>query len=379
MHSVDMNARQESLLIEAAVCTEGQALLEITTLKLSPPGAGEVLVRITAAGLCHTDIAIIDGARPGGSLDAPIVLGHEGSGHVVAVGENVKGIAAGDAVVLSFRSCGECTSCAHDHSGYCEHFLPLNFTGRRMDGTVGLSSDGAPVLSEFFGQSSFATHAVVAASSVVKVDSSSDLALLGPLGCGFQTGAGAVLNVLRPTTGSSFLLLGAGSVGLAALMAAHISGCGTIIAVDRDTNRLDMALSLGATHVLPAPVDDLPAAIAAITGRGADAALDTTGNGDLVAAAFASLAPWGRCGYVGIRTPEVTLSSRQFMRGCTLHGVMEGDSNPVEFIPALIAHYQAGRFPIDRLVRFYPFAQINDAIADMRAGRTIKPVVLLPN
>lgn len=374
-----MNVPLEPLSIEAAVCIPGQGLLEIATLELSPPAAGEVLVRIAAAGLCHTDIAMIDGARPGGPVDAPIVLGHEGSGHVVAIGEDVQGIAVGDPVVLSFRSCGACASCARDHSGYCEHFLPLNFTGRRMDGTVGLSRDGAPVLSEFFGQSSFATHAVVAASSVVKVDPSVDLALLGPLGCGFQTGAGAVLNVLRPAAGSSFLLLGAGSVGLAALMAARISGCGTIIAVDRDPDRLDMTLSLGATHVLPAPVDDLPSAVAAITGRGADAALDTTGNGDLVAAAFASLAPWGRCGYVGIRTPEVTLSSGQFMRGCTLHGVMEGDSNPVEFIPALIAHYQAGRFPMDRLVQFYPFAHINDAIADMRAGRTIKPVVLFPD
>ena len=334
-----MNSRH-SIRIQAAVATEGHRDLAIETLELAPPQDGEVQVQIVGVGLCHTDIAMIDGARPGGPLDGPIVLGHEGSARITAVGPGVEGLAVGDAVVLSFRACGGCVSCAHDHTGYCEDFLALNFTGRRRDGSVSLSRDGAPVLSEFFGQSSFATHAVVSADSVVKVDAQSDLAMLGPFGCGFQTGAGAVLNVLRPNAGDSFLLLGAGSVGLAALMAARLAGCSTLIVVDTDAGRLELARSLGATHVIQAPVADLASAVAGIVGSGVNLALDTTANVDLVAAAFGSLAPWGRCAYVGVRAPDVRLPSRQFMRGCTLHGVMEGDSRPMAFIPELVAHFR---------------------------------------
>ena len=359
----------------AAVLAPGSTRLDLRDVAFGPPGPGEALVEIAGCGVCHTDIAMIDGARPGGSITGPIVLGHEGSGRILAVGAGVLNLEVGDAVVLSFRSCTGCANCRADHPAYCETFLDLNFSGHRRGTQTSLWCEGAPVLNGFFGQSSFATHALVRADQAVRVEAGDDLVTLGPLGCGLQTGAGAVLNILKPAPGASFAVIGAGAVGMAALMAAQIAGSGMRIAVDLNPERLRLARELGATHVLQAPVSDLAEAIRAISGGGVDVSLDTTARPDMVAQAFAALRSGGRAAYVGVRGAELTLAAAPFMRRCTLHGVMEGDSQPPVFIPELLAHHRAGRFPFERLVRLYDFEEIDRALADMRTGAAVKPVL----
>lgn len=347
--------------------------LTLETIEIADPAPGEVLVKLVATGLCHTDVTMLDGRR---DWPAPAVLGHEGAGRIIAIGEGVTDLGPGDAVVLSFRSCGACPSCGNDHPAYCDHIGPLNFSGARLDGSTPLSQQGKPVLGQFFGQSSFATHSIVDASAVVKVDHSLPLELLGPLACGVQTGAGGVLNILKPAPGTSFVVFGAGSVGISALLAARLAGCDPIIAVDPQPGRRALALELGATHAID-PLSENPVeAIRAITGRGASTSFDATSRVDVLKQAFLCLENFGRCGYVGTHgVPEVTLDSNRFMRGCTLHGVMEGDSNPRHFIPELIRHWQAGNFPFDRMIALYPFQDLPRAIADMEAGRVVKPVL----
>lgn len=347
--------------------------LTLETVEIADPAPGELLVRLAATGLCHTDVSMLDGRKNWG---APAVLGHEGAGHVVAVGEGVADFAPGDAVVLSFRACGQCPSCDTGHPAYCDHISALNFSGARLDGSTPLSQNGTPVLGQFFGQSSFATHAIVDATAAVKVDASLPIELLGPLACGVQTGAGAILNILKPEQGASVAIFGVGSVGISALLAARLLGADPIIAVDPLPERRAFAREFGATHVIDPAAEDPVAAIRAITGRGAAVSFDATSNIAVLKQAFLCLRNFGRCGYVGTHgAPEVTLDSNRFMRGCTLHGVMEGDSSPRIFIPRLIAHWQSGNFPFDRMITQYDFADLPRAIADMEAGRAVKPVL----
>jgi aryl-alcohol dehydrogenase len=348
--------------------------LSLETIDIAAPGPGELRVKLVATGVCHTDAAMMSGQM---NWAAPLVLGHEGAGHVEAVGEGVEDFAVGDAVVLSFRSCGHCPSCDGGHPAYCDTVAPLNFSGTRPDGSTPLSRDGAPVFGQFFGQSSFATHSVVDAGAAVKVSHDLPLALLGPLACGVQTGAGGVLNILKPAAGTAFVVFGAGSVGLSAMLAAKLLGCDPIIAVDVLPERLAFATDLGATHVIDSRSEDPVAAIKAITGgRGAATSFDATSRPDVLAQAFLCLDSFGRCGYVGARgATDVQLNSNRFMRGCTLHGVMEGDSRPREFIPQLIDYWQQGRFPFDRMVKFYAFEDLETAMAEMHDGSVLKPVV----
>lgn len=342
-------------------------------VEIADPGPGELLIRLVSTGICHTDVSMLAGQR---DWPAPIVLGHEGAGHVAAIGAGVEDFAVGDAVLLSFRFCGACPSCGGGHPAYCDRIGDLNFSGARPDGSTPLSQRGAPVLGQFFGQSSFATHSIVHAHASVKVDLSLPLEVLSPLACGVQTGAGGVLNVLKPEAGDAFALFGAGSVGLSALLAARLAGCDPIIAIEPHPSRRELALTFGATHGVDPRAEDAVAAIRRITGRGAKISFDATSRVDVLQQAFLCLDSFGRCGYVGTHgVPEVTLNSNRFMRGCTLHGVMEGDSEPRRFLPELIALWQAGRFPFDRMIRFYPFAELPRAIDDMTAGRVVKPVL----
>ena len=360
--------------IQAYLYTGPGRPLSREAIEIAAPGPGELRVKLVATGVCHTDVSMMSGQI---AWSAPLVLGHEGAGHVEAVGEGVEDFSIGDAVVLSFRSCGHCPSCGGGHPAYCDTIGPLNFSGTRLDGSTPLSRGGAPVFGQFFGQSSFATHSVVDASAAVKVSPDLPLDLLGPLACGVQTGAGGVLNMLKPAAGTAFVVFGAGSVGLSALMAARLLGCDPIIAVDIQPERLALATDLGATHVIDSRHEDPVPAIKALTGgRGAATSFDATSRGDVLAQAFLCLDSFGRCGYVGTRpSPDVQLNSNRFMRGCTLHGVMEGDSRPREFIPELIDHWRQGRFPFDRMITFYAFEDLETALADMQAGRTLKPVL----
>jgi aryl-alcohol dehydrogenase len=361
----------------AAVVRETSGPFTIEELELDDPRDTEVRVRMAASGICHTDAIVRDGERP---TPLPVVLGHEGAGIVEAVGAAVRGVREGDHVVLSMNTCGRCPKCLAGENTYCDESWARNFGARRPDGSTAFSRSGGELVgSHFFGQSSFSQLTNADERSVVVVDPELPLELLGPLGCGLQTGAGSVINVLRPGPGSSFAVFGAGAVGLAGLLAARLIGCERIIAVDIHASRLALAEELGATDVVDARAGDVAAQIAELTGgAGVSTALDTTGIPDVLRAAVDALAVRGTLGIVGGGPPGATtpIDTSQLNRGWTLRLIIEGDAVPQQFIPMMIRHWQAGRFPFDRLITQYPIAQINEAFADSAAGTTIKPVVI---
>ena len=364
--------------IEAAVTRAPAAPMSLETLDLAEPRDDEILVRLVATGVCHTDMAMRDQAFP---VPQPIVLGHEGAGVVVKAGRFVAEVAPGDHVVMSYNSCGHCPSCRDDQATYCHDFFGRNFSGVRPDGTSALSKGDERIHGNFFGQSSFATYALCHPRNIVKVRKDAPLELLGPLACGVQTGAGAVVNALKVGVGDSLVVFGAGSVGLSAVMAAKVVGATTIVAVDLNAKRLNLALELGATHVVDGADPDVVGKVKAATGGGANFSFETTALPAVVRKAVDCLAPRGTCGIVGA-APIGTEASIDLMdlmpNGKTLRGIVEGDATPQVFIPKLIELYLQGRFPFDRLVTFYPFEAINDAIHDSESGAAVKPILRMP-
>jgi aryl-alcohol dehydrogenase len=336
----------------------------------------EVLVEIVATGICHTDLAIRDGDFPMPNL--PGILGHEGAGRVISTGDRVTKVQAGDHVVISFSSCGSCSSCSIHQPARCTSFVPLNFGGARADGSFVHSRNGEDINGSFFGQSSFARHAVVPERNIVKVPTDLPLALLGPLGCGIQTGAGTVLNHIKPKAGASIAIFGAGAVGLSAIMASKIAGCSPIIAVDLQQGRLDLARELGATHLVNPTQGDAAQSIHAIVEGGVQHVVECSGASIAVETAFQIIAQGASVSLVGVPRAEAVVSVPHLalMSGVT-QTVCEGDSDPETFIPLLIEHYRAGRLPFDKFVTFYPFEDINRAIADAESGAAIKPVLMI--
>jgi aryl-alcohol dehydrogenase len=367
--------------VTAAVVREPAGAFELETLELDAPRADEVLVKIASTGICHTDLHARDRYYP---VKLPGVFGHEGGGVVMAVGHDVTKLKPGDHVVLCYPSCGVCARCADGAWTYCAESAALKHGGTRRDGSTVLRRAAEPgaeiVHGNFFQQSSFASHALATERNAIKVRADAPLDLLGPFGCGLNTGAGTVLNVLRPHVGGSLAVFGAGSVGLAAVMAARIAGCGAIIAVDIRANRLTLARELGATHVVNAAEEDPVARIRAITGAGVEGAIEASAVPQALRQAVDSLAPRGVCCLVGSARPgvEVQIDMPTLQQGRVLRGVIQGDSAPDRFIPALVELFMDGRFPMDRLVTFYDFADINRAVADAVAGTTIKPVLRMP-
>jgi aryl-alcohol dehydrogenase len=366
--------------IAAAVVPARSAPFQIETLELAGPNPDEVLVRIVASGMCHTDLHARDGYFA--NLPYPIVCGHEGAGIVEAVGAAVTDLAPGDPVVISFPWCGECEPCRAERISYCTNARALKSGGRRADGSTPMHRpDGAPVYSCFFQQSSFATFAVAPAKDVVKIRRDAPIDMLGPLGCGLQTGAGAVLNVMRPREGQSLVVSGVGGVGLAGLMAGKIAGCDPIIAVDRLPARLALARELGATHALESNGAETLAEIRKITGGGVHFALETSASPEVFRLAIDALRGLGTCVLVGSARAgtEVSFEMPWLQGGRTVRGVIQGDSWPREFIPRLVDLFMDGRFPLDRLVTRYDLADINRAVADAASGAAIKPVLAMPN
>lgn len=371
-----MSSLGSPLQIQAAVVRE-KGSFELATVSLDPPRDNEVLVRIVAAGLCHTDLVVRDQVYP---VPLPIVLGHEGAGVVEAVGAAVQKVQPGDHVAVSFLPCGHCRPCLDGSPASCANFNDMNFAGRRSDGSHALHlGDGEPELQDrFFGQSSFATYAITHEDNTVKVRKDAPLELLGPLGCGIQTGAGTVLRALQVSAGESFAVMGAGAVGLSAVMAARVAGATTIIAVDVVQSRLELATELGATHVINGNDQDAVAEIHQITGTGVDYSLDTTGLPTLIEQAVEALRQRGTAAVLGASAADAVtkLPSNAFMQSCKrLMAVVEGDSVPEVFVPQLIELDMQGRFPFDRLVTFYDFDEINQAAADTESGVTIKPII----
>ncbi|MFF3374676.1 NAD(P)-dependent alcohol dehydrogenase [Streptomyces sp. NPDC002680] len=365
-----------SITTRAAVVESGGAPFTLSDVELAEPAPTEALVRLVATGLCHTDLGVASGGLP---FPLPGVLGHEGAGVVEAVGSAVTGIEPGDHVVLSFTSCGDCRNCRDGHPAYCVTWLPLNLLGgRRADGTATISRDGTELGGHFFGQSSFAERALVDQRSLVKVDADVPLESIAPLGCGVQTGVGAVWNVLKPGLGSTVLVLGAGAVGLSAVMAAALTPATRIIAVDRVGERLSLARELGATHTINAGESDLAEAVARITeGQGVDGVVETTGSVAVLRQGVDALAQRGTLVVVGAPPfgTEVALDVNGMLGGKRVVGLTLGDVETQSFIPALVDLVKAGRLPLDRLISTYPFTDIDQAVRDMSAGKTIKPVL----
>ncbi|KOV96915.1 alcohol dehydrogenase [Streptomyces sp. NRRL B-1140] len=364
------------LTTRAAVVESGGAPFTLSEVVLDEPGPHEALVRMAATGLCHTDLGVASGGLP---FPLPGVLGHEGAGVVEAVGPAVTGITPGDHVLLSFTSCGDCRNCRGGHPAYCATWLPLNLLGgSRADGTSTISRDGESLGGHFFGQSSFAERALADERSLVKVDPEVPLESIAPLGCGVQTGVGAVWNVLRPETGGTVVVLGAGAVGLSAVMAAALTPATRIVAVDRVAERLAMAKELGATHTVDTSGTDLAAALDGITGgQGADGVVETTGNVGVLRQGVDALAARGTLVVVGAPPfgTEVSLDVNGLLGGKRVVGLTLGDSETQTMIPALVALVKDGRLPLHRLIATYPFADIGRAVQDMRSGKTIKPVL----
>jgi len=360
----------------AAVARSVRGQFSLEDVELPDLQDTDVLVRIVAVGICHTDLASRDGQLP---APFPSIFGHEGAGVVERVGTDVSKVAPGDHVVLAPDSDGTCEQCASGEPTYCERFLELNFQAG-ADGRTARLADGRSASIKYFGQSSFAHYAVASQRSVVKVRKDLPLKLLGPLGCGIQTGAGTVMNGLRPQPGSSIAVLGSGAVGLAAILGSVVSGCATIIAVDRNDSKLELAKQIGATDVINTTrAPDLGHAIRAVVPRGVNFVVDAAGVDALIGMALNGLARRGMLGLVAVppsfdKKLEVPWASL-LLQGQSVRGFMEGNSIPDIFIPRMIDLYAQGRFPFDKLVRFYPFDEINRAVEDQRSGLAIKPIL----
>jgi aryl-alcohol dehydrogenase len=359
---------------KAAVVREKGGHFAIEAVQIEEPRDNEVLVRIAGVGMCHTDLVVRDQYFP---TPLPAVLGHEGSGIIEKVGKAVTKVAPGDHVVLSFASCGQCPNCRRGLLGYCPDLYGRNFTGARPDGSVPCcDAHGKSVSAYFFAQSSFAELALATEANVVKIDPEVPLEIMGPLGCGIQTGAGAVFNSLKPEGGSNIAIFGAGSVGLAATMAARVAGCAQIIVIDRMKSRLDLAMELGATHVLEAN-DKIVEQIIELSADGVQYSLECTGIPAVVRQAVDCLRLTGTCGIIGVAPlgTEFSLDMNGILFGRTVRGIIEGDSIPDIFIPRLIALWKQGRFPFDRLIKFFSLDDIESAVAASESGEVLKPVL----
>jgi aryl-alcohol dehydrogenase len=360
--------------ITAAVVRKARGPFELEELELADPRPEEVVVRVAATGICHTDLSFRDQRWP---FPLPAVLGHEGAGVVEHAGSAVGDFCEGDRVLMGAASCGGCASCLRGAPASCRSAALLNMMGSRPDGTNALHDGGETIHGHFVGQSSFATHAIAGARSLVKVPDTVPLEILGPLACSVQTGAGAVLNVLRPAAGSSIAVLGVGSVGLSAVMAASVSGCARIIVVDLHRSRLELAKELGATDVVDASAGCVKESILDLTGGGADYAVEASGAPSVLRTAFESIHTSGVCALVGAAPPgtEYAIESTSLLSGRTLRGVTLGAAVPKLFVPTLIDLHARGRFPFEKMIRFYDLAAINEAANDAESGTVVKPVV----
>lgn len=359
---------------KAAVARAKSAPLSLETLEIEQPRPNEILVRVHATGICHTDLAMRDQVFP---VPQPIVLGHEGAGVVAAVGAEITKFSVGDHVALSFSSCGSCAPCAAGAPSYCAKSFELNFCGGRLDGSSALSKGEEKIHSHFFGQSVFSEYAVCNERNAVRVDKDLPFEVLAPLGCGIVTGAGTVMNVFRMKKGQSIVVFGAGAVGLAVILAARALGAGPIIAVGRNQLKMNMAREFGATHLVEGSSEAV-AMVKQILPGGADFTVDTTASTVVIERAVACLGPRGVCALLGVSHPTETLSLNlidTISSGKSVRGVVEGDAIPQDFIPRLIELYRAGQFSYDKMITCYPFAEINQAIHDAETGKIIKAVI----
>ena len=362
----------------AAITPHANAPFSIETITVDGPRPDEVLVDIKAVGICHSDLVMVSG---GFGNAFPAVFGHEGAGVVLEVGSDVTKVSPGDKVLLTFNSCGACSRCRDNDPSYCQHFITLNMACVREDGSSRLHREGEALADNFFGQSSFASKSIAKERNVIKLKPDADLAMFAPLGCGVQTGAGAVLRSLSAKAGQSLVVIGGGAVGLSAVLGGKIAGCAPIILIEPQAARRAMGSTLGADHTIDPAAVDIVVAVRALVPDGADLVVDSSGFVPTVTDSISMLSNKGKLGLIGMPGALDAVLPVPIIQwitiGGTVRGIVEGDSDPDVFLPQLIAHYEAGRLPFDRFVTVYPFDQINAAIADAHSGKSIKVVLTM--
>ncbi len=363
--------------VQAAVVNAVNHSYELEQLNLADIQDDEVRVKIVATGVCHSDDALRCGDVP---YPLPGVFGHEGAGIVEAVGKGVTTVKMGDHVVLAYAYCSHCVHCLEGLPPACENWAALNWGAHRADGSGYFTRDDGTIVSNFFHQSSFASHTNVKEQNVIVVPKDADLRILGPLGCGLMTGAGTVLKALKATAGTSIAIFGTGAVGLAALMAAKIAGCSIRIAIDIHDSRLALATELGATHIVNSHRDDALEKIRAITNNaGVNYSVDTTGVSSVMKTSIDALGLCGIAAPVAVSKTDLKINpiTDLVLGNKRIIGVLMGAAVPQIAIPELMAFHKAGLFPYDKLIKTYDFAQINQASADSLSGKTIKPVLII--
>jgi alcohol dehydrogenase len=352
--------------------------LRIEDLVLADPGPGEFLVRVTAAGLCHSDLSVIEGARP---RPMPMVLGHEATGIVEALGPNVTGFAPGDHVVFSFvPMCGACLPCAEGRPALCQPGAAANTAGTLLGGTRRWCDVPEGPVHHHLGVSGFAAYTVANARSAVRIDADLPPEIAALFGCAVLTGAGAVFNTARVRAGASVAVFGMGGVGLAAVLAACAAGANPVIAVDTLAEKLALARSLGATHTVAAGPDAV-AEIRELTGGGAAYVFESVGSEVVLGQAYAATSRGGETIATGLphpskqfAVPAVSLVAEER----TVRGSYMGTSVPLRDIPRYVGLYQAGRLPVDRLLTHrLALDDINEGFDRLAEGRAVRQVVLL--
>ncbi len=350
--------------------------LKVETLDLAPPGEGEILVEIRAAGLCHSDLSVINGARP---RPTPMALGHEAAGIVREMGPGVHDLAAGDHVALVFvPSCGACVPCAEGRPALCEPGAAANLAGELLAGGRRLTLDGAPV-HHHLGVSAFASYAVVSRRSAVKIDPELPFEEAALFGCAVITGVGAVLNTANVSAGSTVAAIGLGGVGLNALLAARVAGARTVIAVDLRDDKLAAALELGADHAVSAADPDCRKIVRDLTEGGVDFAIETAGSIPALELAFAVTRRGGETVTAGLPHPDkrLSLSPVQLVaEERKLKGSYLGSCVPLRDIPVYIDLYRKGKLPVDKLKSgTIALNDINTAFDKLAAGETIRQII----
>jgi alcohol dehydrogenase len=348
--------------------------LDIVDLDLAAPGRGEVLIRVKAAGLCHSDLSVIDGSRP---RPMPMALGHEAAGIVEALGEGVGDLSVGDHVFVP--SCGRCPPCASGRPALCEPGAKANGAGTLLGGERRLSFRAEPV-NHHLGVSAFADHAVVARESCVKVDPDLPFELAALFGCAVLTGVGAVVNTARVEPGASVAVIGLGGVGLSAVLGAKVAGARQIVAVDLSDEKLAFARALGATHAVNAGAKDALGTIRQISGGGVEIAFDMAGAVPALELAYAATARGGTTVTAGLPHPDKRLSLAPVTLVAeerTLKGSYIGSAAPLRDVPRYIALFQAGKLAVDALLTHrLKLDEINEGFDRLREGIGVRQVVL---
>jgi Zn-dependent alcohol dehydrogenase len=365
--------------MKAAVLRGVGQPLAIEDLELEAPHAGEITVRIEAAGVCHSDLHYMTGDL---AAKLPIVIGHEGAGIVEAIGPGGDGrVAIGDRVALLWRPrCGECDACVAGNPVLCRFGRVLAATNGLMDGSSRLRA-GSETVHHLMGVSCFAERVVVSETSVVRVPDGVPAEVAAIAACAVITGVGAALNVVHGAAGRPLGVLGAGGVGLAAIMGARLIGAEPLIAVDVDPEKLELARRLGATHTIDAGTDDVVARIAELTDGGVDWMIDAVGRPQTMQQSVAALRPGGTLVAIGLNNADATFAvpiNELVQRQKRIVGALYGGSNPRLDLPRIFALYLAGRLPLDELIGARrPLAEVNEAYADLRAG-TAGRTILVP-